>query len=130
MEWTYEDWLAASKSQGWGPKVVEALISYFNQDNPYLLAPARLVDARNEVDPDGTPVLVAIYDHPQWPERTGLRRRLDRPPMAGNEDSPEAQIAAEIAIYEISEPLGSYHRSLDEDSSGVWWWGDGYRAVG
>jgi hypothetical protein len=30
--------------------------------------------------------------------------------MAGNEDSPEAQIAAEIAIYEISEPLGSYHR--------------------
>ena len=130
MKWTHDDWLRDSRSPDWGPKVVKALIAYFNRDDPYLLAPARLVDARSELDPDGTSVLVAVYDHPQWTERTGLRRRLDRQPMTGEEDSPEAQIAAEIAIYEISEPLGSYYGLLVEDSSGVWWWGDGYRAVG
>jgi hypothetical protein len=40
--------------------------------------------------------------------------------------SKEQALAEEIAIYEISEPLGAYFYLLVEDSAGVWWWGDGY----
>lgn len=104
--------------------------SYFNQGG-LLLESAQLIDASIEVDADGVPVLIAVYDHPSWPERTGLRRRLNRMPFANHgENTPEASQAAEVAIYEISEPLGTHYHSLVEDSSGVWWWGDGYPATG
>ena len=50
---------------------------YFDQGK-WMLAQANLVGVSTETDPDGTPVLRAVYDHPSWPARTGLRRRLDQ----------------------------------------------------
>lgn len=113
-----------------GIRVADELRRYV-QEGDFLLATVRLVDVSVEVDADGTPVILAVYDHPGWPERTGLRRRLDRMPFGEHDqDTPEASQAAEIAVCEISEPLGTYNQSLVEDSSGVWWWGDGYPATG
>jgi hypothetical protein len=104
-----------------GYRVVEALHAYF-REGKWLLAPATLVDAQLTSDPDGVPVLLAIYDHPGYVnKRLGLRRRLDH----WNLDAPEAK-AEDIAIYDISEPLGNYYELLVEDGQGVWWWGDGY----
>jgi hypothetical protein len=85
------------------------------------------LDARlGEDDPDGTPVLLAIYDHPYYAKRIGLRRRLTDHMRATEDCSREQALAEEIAVYEISEPLGAYFDLLVEDSAGVWWWGDGY----
>lgn len=93
----------------------------------FLFEPVQLMEARAEVDSDGTPVLLAIYQHPSWPERTGLRLRLDRRSMTEEgAATPEDAVAGEIAIYDISEPLGRYYELLVEDDHGVWWWGDGY----
>jgi hypothetical protein len=36
-------------------------------------------------------------------------------------------LAAWIATFEISEPLGRRHDLLVPDEDGVHWWGDGYR---
>ena len=36
-------------------------------------------------------------------------------------------LAAWIAVFEISEPLGRRYDLLVEDENGVSWWGDGYR---
>ena len=129
MTWTQEEWSEAVASPDWGERVAEALKQYFESGKP-LLAHAELVSVNLEADPDGIAVLKAVYRHPQWPERTGLRRRLDQVPFsAQDEESPEGSKAATIAIYEISEPLGSYRDRLVEDTDGVLWWGDGY-AVG
>ena len=46
--------------------------------------------------------------------------------MTDNEPTPEESLAEEIALYEISEPIGRYYDLLIEDGEGVWWWGDGY----
>jgi hypothetical protein len=105
--------------------VLDALRRYFDEGKP-LQEPARLIDATLHVDPDGTPVLLVIYEHPYWPERTGLRRRLDRAPDVGQGSTPEEALAHEIAYCEISEALGRIYDLLVEDENGVWWWGDGY----
>jgi hypothetical protein len=129
--WTADEWQEAATAPDWGVRVADELRRYFRDKPQLLLAAARLVDVNLEVDPDGVPVLLAVYDHPGWSERTGLRRRLDRMPFGEHdEDTPEASQAAEIALYEISEPLGTYYDSLVNDPSGVWWWGDGYPATG
>jgi hypothetical protein len=131
VTWTPEEWQEAAIEPDWGVRVADELRRYFGKGDP-LLEAARLVNARVEVDSDGVPALLAVCDHPGWSERTWLRRRLNRMPFgAHDKDTPEASQAAEIAIYEISEPLGTYYYySLVEDSSGVWWWGDGYPATG
>ena len=126
MTWTEGEWAAAASSPDRGAKVADALVRYFDQGK-WLLAQARLVSVSTEADPDGAPVLRAIYGHPNWPERTGLRRRLDQiPTSAGEGETPEESKAHWIAVFEISEPLGSYHAQLIPDKEGVYWWGDGY----
>jgi hypothetical protein len=119
------DWTTTASAPDWGDRVAEALRRYFRDGRP-LTAPATLVDATTENDPDGVPVLRAVYDHGWSQKRLGLRRRLDREPMMDNEPTPEESLAEEIALYEISEPLGRYSDLLVEDGHGVWWWGDGY----
>jgi hypothetical protein len=53
-------------------------------------------------------VLRAIYEHPNWPERTGLRRRLDQiPTSAGEGETPEESKAHWIAVFEILNLLGA-----------------------
>jgi hypothetical protein len=112
----------AMASPTWGRDVVEALRSYF-ADGGWLLAPAQLVDATLGTADNGTPAVIAIYDHPSYPERIGLKSRLDRPPMAIPQGmSPAEALAQDIAVYLISEPLGTYYHRLVEDDSGIWWW--------
>jgi len=124
--WTSEEWQEAASEPDWGVRVARALRRYFSTGG-YLLEPARLHDLRLEVDSDGVPVILAVYDHSGWSKRTGLRRRLDRIPFAEHgADTPEGSLAAEIAKYEISEPLGRYYDLLVKDDADVWWWGDGY----
>lgn len=127
MSWGMDDWQAASSSPDWGAKVAQALKRYFD-DGKWLLEPAHLNQVDTEIDEDGVPVLLAIYEHPYIEDRRiGLRRRLDRPPFAEHgKDTPEASLAAEIAVYEISEPLGRYYDLLVQDDDAVWWWGDGF----
>jgi hypothetical protein len=126
VEWSTGEWEQAAASPDWGNRVAGELSRYFVEGG-HLLEAARLVDVRLEVDPDGVPVLLVVYDHPFWSKRTGLRRRLDRPPFAAHgAETPEGSLAAEIARFEISEPLGRYYDLLVEDGAGVWWWGDGY----
>jgi hypothetical protein len=126
VSWTQDEWAAASSSPDWGGKVADALVRFFDQGKS-LLAQARLVGVSTETDVDGVPVLRAIYDHPYWPERTGLRRRLDQIPTSAEDgETPEESKAFWIAVFEISEPLGSYHAQLVPDNDGVYWWGDGY----
>jgi hypothetical protein len=48
------------------------------------------------------------------------------PFAAQDEETPEGSTAATIAIYDISEPLGTLYEKLVPDEEGVWWWGDGY----
>ena len=121
MGWTYEQWEQADKGADWGTKVVDALKHYFDEGR-WLLEPAELVDAGFEVDPDGVSVLLAVYDHPYSPKRIGLRRRLDKTPLTSGAPGafPEEAVAADIAVFEISEPLGRYYDLLVEDSTGVW----------
>ena len=126
MSWTQGEWAAAASSPDWGAKVADALVRYFDQGK-WLLAQARLMSVSTEADPDGAPVLRAIYEHPNWLEGTGLRRRLDQiPTSAGEDETPEESKAFWIAVFEISEPLGSYHGQLVPDEDGVYWWGDGF----
>jgi hypothetical protein len=119
------DWTEIVSAPDFGDRVVEALVRYF-RDSRSLLAPAALVNATSEFDPDGVPALRAIYDHGWTDKRLGLRRRLDREPMVDDEETPAQSLAAEIAVYEISEPVGRYYDLLVEEAGGVWWWGDGY----
>lgn len=126
VTWSDEEWEAAFSSPDWGLRVAEALRRYVDCGG-FLFERVQLMEAGTEVDSDGTSVLLAVYHHPFWPERTGLRRRLDRRPMTdAGAATPEDAVAAEIAIYDISEPLGRYYELLVEDDRGVWWWGDGY----
>jgi hypothetical protein len=48
----------------------------------WLLELARLLDSSLEIEPDGTPVLLAIYDHPHLDRSVGLRHRLNDFPMS------------------------------------------------
>ena len=127
VTWTEGEWAAAASSPDRGTKVADALVRYFDPGK-WLLAQARLVSVSTEADPDGAPVLRAIYGHPNWPERTGLRRRLDqirhRP---GKARRPKRARRIGLPSFEISEPLGSYHAQLIPDKDGVYWWGDGLR---
>ena len=94
------------------------------------MEPVRLIEASLGTDPDGVPVLLAIYEHAFWPERTGLRRRLDRwPVLLGESDGLDEWLAGWIAWCEMGEPLGRQHDLLVEDDDGVWWWGDGYPGI-
>ncbi len=87
----------------------------------------RLIDASLDTDPDGVPVLLAVYEHAFWPERTGLRRRLDRwPVLLSPSDDLDEWLAGWIAWCEMGEPLGRQYDLLVEDDDGLWWWGDGY----
>jgi hypothetical protein len=119
------DWTEVVSTPDFGDQVVQALVRYFRESRA-LLAPATLVDATSEIDPYGVPVLRAVYDHGSTPKRLGLRRRLDREPMVDDEKTPAQSLAAEIAVYEISEPIGRHYDLLVEEADGVWWWGDGY----
>ena len=124
MKWPSEDeWRAAVSAPDWGERVVAELRRYFVEGRS-TLEPVRLIDARLEVDPDGVPMLLAIYEHPSWPERTGMRRRLDRTPVAGTPGERDLAewLAGDIACLEMGEPLGTQHDLLVEDDNGVWWW--------
>ena len=126
MSWPWDDWTAAAASPDWGVKVARALRRYFDAGK-WLFRPVRLVGTDTEADSDGVAVLLATYEQPDDSRRIGLRRRLDHPPMSDHgEASLEAAQAAEIAVHDISEPLGRYANLLVEDANGIWWWGDGY----
>jgi len=125
---TKDEWKAAVNAFDWGDRVLAELRRHFAEGRP-TLEPVRLIDASLEADPDGVPVLLAVYEHAFWPERTGMRRRLDRTPVAGSlgerQDLAE-WLASDIAWLEMGEPLGRQHDLLVEDDNGVWWWGDSY----
>lgn len=127
MGWSYDEWPEVTSSPDWGQRVVKALRRYFAQDK-WLLEPAWLEDASLDVDPDGMPVLLAHHRHSLSTKRLGLRHRLDRPPLTGGRPGglAEEAVAADIALFDISEPLGRMYDLLVEDGNGVWWWGDGY----
>ncbi len=117
-----DDLAAAIASPTWGQDVVEALRSYFAEGG-WLLEPAHLVEPRLGQADDGTPAVIAIYDHPRYAKRIGLVSRLDQPPVTVPEGKSAAEALAQaIAVYEISEPLGSYYHRLVEDDSGIRWW--------
>lgn len=125
VSWSLDDWQEAVKAPDWGRRVLESLERYFSEDR-WLLEPAQLVDVRLDTDSDGVPVILAVYDHLCYTKRIGLRRRLDKMPMsAQGEQNPEDSLAAEIALFNISAPLGRVSEILVEED-GVWWWGDGY----
>lgn len=122
-------WQAAIVAPDWGQRVVDALRDRIRHPEQ-LLEPAVLVDAWSENDHDGVPVLRAIYDHPYWPQRTGLRLRLDEPPF--DSPRPGQELAAWVAgniADEIAEPLGRMYDLLIPDDAGIYWWGDGYRHI-
>jgi transcriptional regulator with XRE-family HTH domain len=128
VDWPSEDeWKAAITAPDWGERVLAEFRRYFAEGLP-TLEPVQLIDASIDVDSDGVPVLLAIYHHAFWPERTGMRRRLDRTPVAGSpgEQSLVEWLVGHIAWLEMGEPLGRQHDLLVEDDNGVWWWGDGY----
>jgi hypothetical protein len=102
-----------------------ALLAHFDERRG-LLTPTRLVEAHLTWDMDGTPVLLATYDHPEEDRRMGLRRRLIRYPLPERPGWEPKALAVDIATYQISEPLGRYSEILVDDGKGVWWWGDGY----
>jgi hypothetical protein len=119
-----EEWKVAVSAPDWGERVLAELRRHFQEGRP-TLEPVHLIDARLESDPDDVPVLLAIYESAFWPERTGLRRRLDGiPERPRQRDQSLAEwLAHEIAWWEMGEPLGSLHDLLVEDDDGVWWWG-------
>jgi hypothetical protein len=125
-----DGWADAITQDDWCALVAAAVHRHFAEGG-WLLEPAVLLDAWCELDVDGMGVLRAVYQHPFWPQRTGLRRRLDTPPPL----PPDAGqgladwLAAWIATFEISEPLGRMYDLLVEDETGVFWWGDGYRDI-
>jgi hypothetical protein len=122
MSWSQQELQAEVSSAQWGPKVLVALKQYFSEGRP-LLEAAVLIDAGLKFDSDGTPILFAVYDHPYYDRRIGLRHRLNDFPLTIPEGSTPAEGMAEtIALYEISEPLGTWQDKLVEDNAGVWWW--------
>jgi hypothetical protein len=126
MTWSEAQLRAEIASPEWGAKVLEALRRHFTEGR-WLLAAAALVDSGLEFESDGTSVLLAVYDHPSYERRIGLRHRLDHFPLSIPEGrTPAEGMAEDIAVYQISEPLGRYAEILVEDGQGVWWWGDGF----
>jgi hypothetical protein len=122
VAWSQEELPAEISSPEWGTKVLEALRRHFSERR-WLLEPAVLIDAGLEYEANGTSVLLAIYDHPYYERRIGLRHRLNDFPMSvGEGRSPAEAMAEDIAVFEISEPFGTWADRLVEDSSGVWWW--------
>jgi hypothetical protein len=114
VAWSQEELQAEISSPEWGTKVLEALGTYLSEGR-WLLEAAKLVDSWLEVEPDGTPVLVAIYDHPYYDRRIGLRHRLNDFPLSIPEGrSPAEGMPETIALYEISEPLGTWAERLVE----------------
>lgn len=109
----------------WAEQVLIALRAHFDEGR-WLLTPTRLVEAHLTSDTDGTPVLLATYDHPEEDRRIGLRRRLIRYPLPERPGWDPKALAQDIAVIEISEPLGRYSEILVDDGNGAWWWGDGY----
>ena len=113
-----DDLAAAMASPTWGQDVLTALVGLF--DSGRLIEPVQLVEAKVGVTNEGSPAVIAIYDHPWYDRRVGLRSRLDQRPMSIYEGMSAAESRAhDIAVWEISEPL--FDR-LVEDDSGVWWW--------
>jgi len=122
VAWSQEELRAEISSPEWGTKVLEALRRHFSEGR-WLLEPAVLIDSGLEYEADGTPVLFAIYDHPYYDRRIGLRHWLNDFPMSVSEERSPAEAKAEdIAVFEISEPLGRWADRLKEDKDGVWWW--------
>src|SRR5271165_5341108 len=122
MAWSEAELRAEISSPEWGTKVLEALRRHFSEGR-WLLEPAKLVESGLDFESDGTPVLIAVYDHPCDDRRIGLRHRLNDVPMSIPEGhSPAEAMAEDIAVFEISEPLARWADTLVEDSSGVWWW--------
>ena len=117
-----DDLAAAMGSATWGQDVLAALRGYF--DSGRLRDPmVHLVEATLGVTDNGSPAVIAVYDHPWYDRRVGLRSRLDQCPMSIYEGMSAAESRAhDIAEHEIAEPLGTYCESLAEDDSGVWWW--------
>jgi hypothetical protein len=110
----------AMASPSWGEDVLAAR-RYF--DSGRLIDPVQLVESSLGVTDDGSPAIIAIYDHPWYDRRVGLRSGLDQCPLAISEGmTPAEPRALDIAVYEIAEPLGTYYDRLVEDESGVWWW--------
>jgi hypothetical protein len=126
-----EEWESIIASSEWAPKVVDALTQMFSEQKwDSTLNHVELVSATLEENASGSPFLLAIYDHPWWEKRTGLRRRLDRIPSTVPPGmSPEEALAYDIASLDIAEPLGNYYELLVEDENGVWWWGDGFQEL-
>ena len=54
-------------SATWGKDVLEALRKYF--DSGRLIDPVELVEATLSVTNDGSPAVIAIYDHPWVPQK-------------------------------------------------------------
>jgi hypothetical protein len=102
--------------------VVEALRVYF-ESGQWLMEPVQLVSAELEVDSEGHPYLMAIYDHPYYHDRLGYRRPLDREPFVLTDlGSPAESMAGMIAQYEISEPVAPVDGMSDPDDTGTRWW--------
>lgn len=66
-----DDSSAGMASATWGKDVLEALRKYF--DSGRLIDPVELVEATLSVTNDGSPAVIAIYDHPWYDRRVGLR---------------------------------------------------------
>jgi hypothetical protein len=117
-----DDLGTAMDAATWGQDVLAALRRYFESER--LRDPmVRLVAASLGVTDDGSPAVIAVYDHPWYDRRVGRRSRLDQPPLSIYKGMTAAEsLAHDIAEYEIAEPLGTYYESLAEDDSGVWWW--------
>lgn len=116
-------------SVDWGPDVVNALNKVLTSDGRHRwLQHITLVSVELERDVDGVAFVRAVYDDSNHERRIGVRRQLDgRGPLAESPGlTPAESLARDIAEGDIGEPLGSYWDLLEEDSNGVWWWGDGY----
>ncbi len=88
-----------------------------------------LVDTWVEREAPGKEYLCVVYDHPWWPERTGLRHVIEPPPANLSPHDLKDYLQDEVtAIVDdsVGEPLGRFHDLLVPDGNGVHWWGDGY----
>ncbi|GAA2026040.1 hypothetical protein WDZ16_01310 [Pseudokineococcus marinus] len=73
---------------------------------------------------DDVPVLHLVYRHPWWGFATGLRRELDGDVLANHSGDPAVNLADDIVIGDVGEPLGRNADLMVPDADGVWWWGD------
>jgi hypothetical protein len=78
--------------------------------------PVRVVDSWA----DGPDMFSVVYVHPLFDGLLGLRRRVE---FEAGIDTPE-EFGADVAEFDIAEPLGSIAKKLHPDSSGIHWWGD------